>query len=409
MLKVAVYDYPSFADALAVLRQLNPKTHGDTLKLFLAFKFYQREFPAVTSSDAGLSSGDLEKMLDSFYTKESPSLGNNNGKVCQIFTESFTPTSSYDQNNWRDFFRYALGISCLASAEELSSEFLEEPRSACPHMLHDAVGDYRCSLHPSFTKYIRGINKPKLLQWITPGKHGTYKLVDLSGRQFMDVIRPITMHMPLEQLIVALYFGAPWTNRKHVTTAQFAEDFHFEDAAEVDYLFGTKPSDPITAKLVVQRSRDITAKLMQPFNMAEAQMPGQTTEARVRDAAFADLVCEAYDNTCAVCGLRIETPEGRRGVQAAHIFPKRFGGADDIRNGIALCHTHHWAFDEFLFTIGGDFSLVWKTGVAGLSRSAKSTLQIPKDQQRFPDQDQALAWHRGRFYTGTSALRTRDA
>src|SRR5690349_8911026 len=100
MLRIAVYDYARFADALVVLRQLNPKTHGDTLKLFLAFKFHQPEFPKVGSTCAGFSSGMLETMLDEFYTKKSPSLGTNNGKVCQIFTESFTPTSSYDQNNW---------------------------------------------------------------------------------------------------------------------------------------------------------------------------------------------------------------------------------------------------------------------------------------------------------------------
>jgi len=108
----------------------------------------------------------------------------------------------------------------MASDNELSSNFLEEPRSMCSHMLRDLAGDHRCSLHPEQTKYIRAITKPKLLQWISPGNAGTYKLVNLSGRQFMDVIRPITMHMPLEQLIVALYFGATWSSRKYVTTTQ---------------------------------------------------------------------------------------------------------------------------------------------------------------------------------------------
>jgi len=55
---------------------------------------------------------------------------------------------------------------------ELSSNFLEEPRSMCSHMLRDLAGDHRCSLHPEQTKYIRAITKPKLLQWISPGNAG---------------------------------------------------------------------------------------------------------------------------------------------------------------------------------------------------------------------------------------------
>jgi len=74
----------------------------------------------------------------------------------------------------------------------------------------------------------------------------------------------------------------------------------------------------------------------------------QYTERRRRasDAAFAQLVREAYDDQCAICGSARESPSGNPEVEAAHIYPKRKGGSDDMRNGIALCKLHHWAFDS---------------------------------------------------------------
>ncbi|MEZ5301213.1 MAG: HNH endonuclease [Verrucomicrobiales bacterium] len=41
-------------------------------------------------------------------------------------------------------------------------------------------------------------------------------------------------------------------------------------------------------------------------------------------------------------------------VQAAHMVPLSKGGADDLRNGIALTGTLHWAFDRGFFGIQGN-------------------------------------------------------
>jgi len=70
------------------------------------------------------------------------------------------------------------------------------------------------------------------------------------------------------------------------------------------------------------------------------------TRRRARDTAFTQLVRDAYDEQCAICGSARESPDGNPEVEAAHIYPKRKGGSDDVRNGIALCKLHHWAFDS---------------------------------------------------------------
>lgn len=67
---------------------------------------------------------------------------------------------------------------------------------------------------------------------------------------------------------------------------------------------------------------------------------------RARSAAFARRVKEQYDYTCAVCGARRFSPQGNPEVEAAHIYPKSEDGADDLRNGIALCRFHHWVLDS---------------------------------------------------------------
>lgn len=84
------------------------------------------------------------------------------------------------------------------------------------------------------------------------------------------------------------------------------------------------------------------------------------TEARrrARDSAFSELVREAYGGTCAICGSSRETPDGNQEVEAAHIYPKQEGGADDVRNGIALCKLHHWAFDTGWLAISDEYEIL---------------------------------------------------
>ena len=84
------------------------------------------------------------------------------------------------------------------------------------------------------------------------------------------------------------------------------------------------------------------------------------TRRRARDSEFAENVRVAYDWTCVVCGSRRETPTGEPEVEAAHIYPKSEGGADDVRNGVALCKLHHWAFDTGWLSFTDDHEILVK-------------------------------------------------
>lgn len=84
----------------------------------------------------------------------------------------------------------------------------------------------------------------------------------------------------------------------------------------------------------------------------------QLINRRYRDVAFRRHVRQAYQNTCAVTGLRLLNGGGRPEVQAAHIRPVEADGPDTVRNGIALTGTAHWLFDRGLLSFGDDYSIL---------------------------------------------------
>lgn len=70
-------------------------------------------------------------------------------------------------------------------------------------------------------------------------------------------------------------------------------------------------------------------------------------------AKFRRNLMKAYDFTCAFCGAHLPTVKGevKSGGQAAHILPYAEFDLDEVVNGMCLCPTHHWAFDEFLLVV----------------------------------------------------------
>ncbi|MCX5570160.1 HNH endonuclease [Kaistia nematophila] len=77
-----------------------------------------------------------------------------------------------------------------------------------------------------------------------------------------------------------------------------------------------------------------------------------------RDRAFVSAVKTAYDDRCAITGIKIINGGGRSEVQAAHIQPVAADGPDSVRNGIALSGTVHWLFDRGLISIDDDYQIL---------------------------------------------------
>lgn len=114
-----------------------------------------------------------------------------------------------------------------------------------------------------------------------------------------------------------------------------------------------------------------------------------TTRQRDRSAAFRRKVQTKYNESCAVCGARRESPTGNPEVEAAHIYPKSENGNDDIRNGLSLCKLHHWAFDVGWISLTDKYEILVKeiddrAGYEEFSELEGSTIAVPEDESDRP-------------------------
>ena len=149
-----------------------------------------------------------------------------------------------------------------------------------------------------------------------------------------------------------------------------------------------------------------------PFDR-DKKVVKKTVAAVMRDRAFRLAVVEAYGQRCAVCGLKIKSPDLITWeVEAAHIVSNRFFGRDDVCNGIALCHLHHWAFDVGWFALQDNYKILvsprieqlpadfGKIGDYELFRelaTQHTRIYLPAREGIRPHQN-ALRWHREKFF-----------
>ncbi len=122
-----------------------------------------------------------------------------------------------------------------------------------------------------------------------------------------------------------------------------------------------------------------------------------------RDRVFSKRIKRAYDNTCAISGLRIINGGGRAEAQAAHIRPVHANGPDSLRNGVALSSTFHWMFDRGLISINDDYSLLFKrNAVPGNVLSLVNRderLRVP-EQEVYRPHRRFLEYHREHVFKG---------
>lgn len=141
-----------------------------------------------------------------------------------------------------------------------------------------------------------------------------------------------------------------------------------------------------------------------PERLFERSIETCLTSRPLREASFRKLVCDAYDDRCAVTRLQIINGGGRAEVQAAHIQAVRDGGPDLVQNGLALSATAHWLFDRHLIAVDPEHRLIISHNkVPGELRSllepAEERLHLPADHRLWPS-ERFLALHRERFGSG---------
>ena len=165
-------------------------------------------------------------------------------------------------------------------------------------------------------------------------------------------------------------------------------------------------------KIVKKLSESPRPENYNPFDRKK-KVVKTTIESAIRTRGFRQAVIEAYSCKCSICGMKINSPDFLSWeVEAAHIVPHSFWGRDDIWNGLALCHLHHWAFDVGWLTLRDDYMIHVSSQIHSLpsdfgrfgdyefirALSNKSTrIFLPSSSELHPHRN-AIQWHRQNIF-----------
>ena len=155
-------------------------------------------------------------------------------------------------------------------------------------------------------------------------------------------------------------------------------------------------------------SDDILPRVDEPLGFEEEQQGfehfparirvDQLTNRTVRDRNFRKAVIRAYEERCAITGLKLINGGGRAEVEAAHIRSVEHNGPDVVSNGIALSGTAHWMFDRGLVGLSNDMEILVSrqaNDVDAVRSMINSTghLLLPDKPNERPH-SKFVSWHR---------------
>ncbi|WP_136798765.1 HNH endonuclease [Desulfosediminicola ganghwensis] len=125
---------------------------------------------------------------------------------------------------------------------------------------------------------------------------------------------------------------------------------------------------------------------------------------KVRNYGFRQAIVKIYTHRCALCGIKMQTPEGHTVVDAAHIIPWRESQNDNPTNGLALCKLCHWSFDEGLMSVDDKYhvmvsrAVMKDTNLPGHILTLSNRLMFrPQESQNWPSME-SFDWHRKKIF-----------
>jgi hypothetical protein len=168
-----------------------------------------------------------------------------------------------------------------------------------------------------------------------------------------------------------------------------------------EYQSRVAPEVPLADELIETALRLEALDAWSPF-VSEERAVYRVAKMK-RDAAFRKIVISNYRNTCAITRSTF-TYRGLSEAQAAHIISKEVNGSDDPRNGIAMSHTTHWAFDKGIFTISDQYEILVHPRTTDACYQGFPILELDGARILLPDDEsvrpheEALRWHREEVY-----------
>ncbi|WP_163336161.1 HNH endonuclease [Desulfopila sp. IMCC35008] len=155
--------------------------------------------------------------------------------------------------------------------------------------------------------------------------------------------------------------------------------------------------------LINQASDTYSFSLMEHPATADLPIPAEhfaREREQIRSQGFRRAVINLYQHRCALCGIKMLTPEGHTVVDAAHIKPWSESKNDNPTNGMALCKLCHWSFDNGLMSVDRQFKVLVSVATKKdpnlpghiLTLSERHMFR-PSQSRYWPSQDN-FEWHR---------------
>lgn len=142
--------------------------------------------------------------------------------------------------------------------------------------------------------------------------------------------------------------------------------------------------------------------------LTNGESPEPEASKQGRDLKFRLQLIPLYRYACVLCGMKVLLPSGVTIVEAAHIHQFSDSQNDTITNGLVLCRNHHWAFDQGLWTLGTDHTVLVAT--RGFLEDAPSQVSLAEHNAGHLDfswlspaywpSHKSLVWHRVHKFIG---------
>lgn len=212
--------------------------------------------PNGTLPLVGVSSGNLQNLIDDLFSKYPTHTNDPSKPVCKIFTGNFAALSSDGSNNWRNALDSQTGLRCSldpSNPQQLADPaFLAQPRQTC---VHRDMNDRKCNLRnaPCFNPAKKGGTG------LVVGSKESPKLnVEINGLRFHlsfinhsieGLVPDPNQRLPFGPLAVALYSGAASTKLKpqnpfRVSIDDIKSTFFGSNPGQMSLLIDVDPQNP---------------------------------------------------------------------------------------------------------------------------------------------------------------------
>jgi putative restriction endonuclease len=254
------------------------------------------------------------------------------------------------------------------------------------------VGDWIVYYEPVKVPGTRGYFAVARVQQVIrdPGKAGMYLAIIEPG-SYLDFPNPVPVRVA-GQLVERDNPNAQWSVRP-LSSADFNRIISLGLAEDTELL----PRIGETAQASVVQEERVPFLFEQERDRVAA-----LTSRPVRDRAFRRVVLKAYDERCAITGLKLINGGGRAEVEAAHIRSVEANGPDTVQNGLALSGTVHWMFDRGLIGLSDNLDILVSrqvndpAGIWGLVNKTHRALPPMRAADR--PHPHFLAWHREQVF-----------